>query len=100
MFQNLPSCDSLFQGSKYLEDEVFRLLRDIAPVVVIQHYVARNRLFLYLFEEVRLKWKMPIEHEIQNDAETESINLFVVLLLKVDLWRYESWCACIFFALW
>lgn len=64
---------------------------------VDQRVVAVFSHLLDLLQEVRLEGQLARQHEVQDDAQTEYVDLFVVSLLPVDFRGQEPRRSCEFF---
>lgn len=96
MFQCLFGSDPAFRRwGEYLEDEVFGLLRDIGPVVVTQTDIADEGHLLDFLDVVGLEGEVAVDHEVEDDAQAEGVDLVVVLLHLVHLRGDETWCPCV-----
>lgn len=68
-------------------------------MVVFQGNIAGKSEVSDLLNVVSLEGQISIEHEVEDDPQTESINLIVVLLHLVDLRSDKPWSPCVFFVL-
>lgn len=64
-------------------------------MVVAEADVAIESHILDLLDVVGLEGEVAVEHEVEDDAETEGVDLVVVLLHLVHLRRNETRCPCV-----
>jgi hypothetical protein len=71
-------------------DEVLGVVGDVGPVDVEQRVVAVLGHVLDLLQEVRLEGQLARQHEVEDDAQAEDVDLLVVRHLLVDLRSDEA----------
>ena len=64
-------------------------------MIVAQANIAVESHLLDFLDVVGLEREVAVEHKVENDAETERVDLVIVLFHLVHLRRDETWCPCV-----
>lgn len=65
-------------------------------MIVAKADIAAEGHLLDLLDVAGLEGEIPVEHEVEDDAQTECIDLVIIFLHLVNFRRDEPWSTCVF----
>ena len=90
VLQDFLCGDAFVCEGEYSSDEFLGLRRHIAPVIVLEGDVAVESELPDFLEVVGLEGKVPAQHEVKDDPQTEGVYLLVELFHLQDLGSHEA----------